>query len=252
MPTTLAMRLRGKFARSAAHRGVFLTLVYIPVLPAAKLAVAAWERMPGRRRMSDQLRRAAEEFDLAHGVDTAGLLDVRGVEVVGDNREHGFHYLGTDSSIFQDAIGSLPIDHERYVFIDYGSGKGKALLLAAEWPFKAVIGVEFAPELHRVAEANLLNGRNFDRRCRDVRSLCMDAAEFEIPRDPAVLYFFNPFSERVLSRIVERVGRSLAENPRDLWIYYQYPYANRPLDKAPFLELAFTRGNGRVYRSLPR
>src|SRR5262245_3494073 len=111
MSTTLAMRLRGKFARSAAHRGIFLTLVYIPVLPAAKLAVAAWERMPGRRRRTVERRRAAEEFDQAHGVDTAGLLDVRGVEVVGDNQEHGFHYLGTDSSVFQDAIGSLPIDH---------------------------------------------------------------------------------------------------------------------------------------------
>jgi hypothetical protein len=252
MSTTLTMRLRGKFARSAAHRGIALTLLYMPVAPVAKLAVAAWERTPGRRRLSERLRREAEEFDRVHNVDTAGLIDIRRTEVVGENREHGFHYLGTDPSQFRDVIGSLPISHDRYVFVDYGSGKGKALLLASEWPFKAVRGVEFVPELHRIAEANLAGCRDLERRCGDARSLCMDATEFELPTEPAVLFFFNPFSERILSRILERVGRSLAETPRDLWIYYEYQYAHRPLDRAHFLELAFTKGSGRVYRSRPR
>ncbi len=251
MSTTITRKLRGKLARSTAHRGLLLTLLYVPVMPLIKLAGVAWQRTPGRRRREERLRREAEEFDTRHNVDTAGLIDVRHVEVVGQNREHGFHYLGTDPDVFRETLKSLPIIHEHYVFVDYGSGKGKALLLASEWPFKAVLGVEFAPELHRKAEANLSSCCALDRRCEQVRSICCDATVFEPPEEPAVLYFFNPFSERILSRILERVEQSLARTPRDLWVYYQYAYAHRPLDRARFLELAFTRSGGRVYRSRP-
>ena len=119
-------------------------------------------------------------------------------EVVSGNRDHGHAYLGIrPHGNFQELLGGVPVAHEHYTFIDYGSGKGRALLLAAEWPFKAIIGVEFSRELHRIAEDNLRTYQNPGYRCRDIRTLCMDAVEFELPHEPAILYFYNPFSEAV-------------------------------------------------------
>ncbi len=58
-------------------------------------------------------------------------------------------------NIFTTRISSLLIDYRQFVFVDFGFGKGTALLLATEFPFKRIIGVEFSPELHRIAEENI-------------------------------------------------------------------------------------------------
>jgi hypothetical protein len=106
------------------------------------------------------------EFDRTYHVDTAGTTELDGLEVVGNHRDLGHRYRGTDPQLFRTAIGSLPIHHEDFVFIDFGSGKGKALFLAAEWPFKAIIGVEFAPALHRIAESNICGPTDHRRALR--------------------------------------------------------------------------------------
>ena len=49
---------------------------------------------------------------------------------------------------FRKVLASLQIAFHDYTFIDFGSGKGRALLLASEFPFKRIIGLEFSPELH--------------------------------------------------------------------------------------------------------
>ena len=164
--------------------------------------------------LAAQSQRESDEFDRAFHVDTAGFILLEGTEVVGDHRDHGHTYLGIRPRDFRELLGAIPVEHEHYTFIDYGSGKGRALLLAAEWPFKTIIGVEFARELHRIAEDNIRTYQNPGRRCHAIRTLCMDAVEFEIPREPAILYFFNPFSETVLSAVLEKVRKSLEESPR--------------------------------------
>lgn len=52
------------------------------------------------------------------------------------------------SSVLRQILDRLPLDFEEYTFIDLGSGKGRALLIASEYPFRAVVGVELSPKLH--------------------------------------------------------------------------------------------------------
>jgi SAM-dependent methyltransferase len=228
---------------------VLFTVLYVPAYPFSQLRILVVNLTSGARRRAQREQREAEEFDRKFQVDTGGLIPLEDVDVVGENRDHGHSYLGILPGAFRELLAAIPVAHERYIFIDFGSGKGRALLIAAEFPFKAVIGVEFAPELHRIAEANIRVDSNPARRCRDIRTLCMDVAEFDLPPEPAVLYFYNPFSEKVLSSVLERVERSLRESPRDLWIGYFNLWANRPLDRAPFLEPVTTTPNFRVYRA---
>ena len=68
-----------------------------------------------------------------------------------------FHspYQPTEPELFREMMGALPIELERFTFVDIGSGKGRTLLMASEFPFKRIVGVELMEELHRAAEENL-------------------------------------------------------------------------------------------------
>ena len=46
----------------------------------------------------------------------------------------------------------------------------------------------------------------------------MDAVEYELPDAPCVLYFYNPFSERVLRRVLASIRGSVAQSPRPIYV----------------------------------
>lgn len=117
-------------------------------------------------------------------------------------------------------MASLVIRHEDFVFVDVGSGKGKVLLMAAEYPFKRVVGIEYSKYLHDAAQRNITAYRSPDARCARIESICGDAASTPLPCDPMVLYMFNPFGGAVLEPMVKNLVRSLAEIPRKVFVVY--------------------------------
>lgn len=120
---------------------------------------------------------------------------------------------------------SLTQPLERFAFVDLGSGKGRAVLLAARLPFLKVLGVELNPDLHRIAERNL---RRFcapeplepQVRADSVAVVQGDAAALEYPPMPLVVFLYNPFQAPVLRRCLYRIRRSLREQPREAWVVY--------------------------------
>src|SRR5205823_7471403 len=101
-------------------------------------------------------------------------------------------YQPTEPALFHEVLSGLAIDFSRFTFIDIGSGKGRTLLMAAEYPFKSIIGVEIVPELHVTAEANIQSYRGESQKCFLVESRCQDARTFDFPAGPLLLYVFNP------------------------------------------------------------
>ena len=122
------------------------------------------------------------------------------------------------------------------MFIDFGSGKGRALLLASEFPFKRVVGVEFSPELHATAVDNIRKYRTQRQHCNAVDSVCMDFVDFHLPPEPSVLFFFDPCAETVFEIVLNNIERSIHEHPREIYIVYVAPSTNlHLLDSADFL-----------------
>jgi SAM-dependent methyltransferase len=132
-------------------------------------------------------------------------------------------------------LGHLQIRYPDYAFVDFGSGKGGVLLVAAEFPFREVIGVEFAEELHDTAERNIRQ-YNGTFRCQNVRSLHRDAVQFVFPDAPLALYFFNPFHRVIMEQVLANLLTSLRENPRETYLLYQLPHY--PKDLLQSLECA--------------
>jgi len=146
-----------------------------------------------------------------------GSLTIRGPNAVDANE-----YASVHPKWLSRALSSLAIDYSRYVFIDFGSGKGVPVLMASQYPFKRVIGVEFARELHETAQNNLKLWRPAIK-SGSVEFAWADALEFEIPLEPCVLFFYNPFGAVVLCRVLEKVRESMKICPRDVLIVYINP-----------------------------
>jgi Methyltransferase domain len=107
--------------------------------------------------------------------------------------------------------------------IDFGSGKGRAFLLASEYPFKRIIGIEFAPELHLAAQQNIQKYSLRHAMCGPVESVCTDFLDFPLPDEPTVFFFFDPCEDAVLIKLLRNIRDSLAQHPRPAYLVYVGP-----------------------------
>jgi SAM-dependent methyltransferase len=182
-------------------------------------------------------RERIEAFDAHHGTDTGKTLRWEDLRAIGDDVQSLWRYFPTLRDGFQKVMDDVHIAPEDFVFIDLGSGKGRALLLASELPFKRIVGVELAPSLHDVARRNVTSYRGDEQRCHDFELICGDAADYEFPLDNLFIFLFQPFPEPVLSAVLDHLGRSLAEHPREVVLAYANPVFHRRVLAAPFLHL---------------
>jgi hypothetical protein len=192
-------------------------------------------------------RTAAEEFDARYGVDTSGRIEVEDAGGVGESRAFANHYEGTHAPSFLHVIASLNLRYQDFTFLDFGSGKGLAMLLASWFPFKRIRGVEFSPELHAVCESNIRSFHSDKQKCFDIKDVCADAAEMEIPEGPGVYYFFNPFQAPIMRRVLSNIAASHEKSPREMYLIYFNPLAAETFPEAGFVQTGEMDGH-RIYR----
>jgi SAM-dependent methyltransferase len=155
------------------------------------------------------------------GVSSEGNVALRDLAIDSENRALGFPYVPSPGMLVDILLANLREDLGFFSFVDFGSGKGRVLLVASHYPFREVVGVEFSPALHRIAEDNIRRYQSPARRCRSVRSVCADAATFPLPDHDCVLYFNNPFAEPVFARVLANVQAAHQRSPRKLYVLYQ-------------------------------
>jgi SAM-dependent methyltransferase len=201
-----------------------------------QLLATLWEfardSTPERRRQ----RYGDAEYDWEHRVNTTSAA-------VGwrDRLLGVFHspYQPTDAALFHEMLAALReqshSDFHDFVFIDLGSGKGRALLMAADYPFRRVVGIELLAVLHQAAQENLSKYRSESQKCLALESICADATEFALPAEPTVLYLFNPFPEAGLKRMLASLERSLRTHPRAVYVLYHNPLLEHALKESAAL-----------------
>ena len=97
---------------------------------------------------------------------------------------------------------------------------GRALLLAAERPFREAIGVELNPDLARIAKRNIQIWTKANRNRCPMKIFTQDATSFEFPPGPCVAFLFNPFSGTVLRRFVKQIDLAFRHRPQQFDILY--------------------------------
>jgi hypothetical protein len=110
-----------------------------------------------------------------------------------------------------------------FTFIDLGSGKGRTLLMASDYPFRRIVGVELLHSLHQIAQENLRLYKSESQKCFELESVCADATAFIFPNAPLVLYLFNPFPESGMRQVLANLEQSLRAQPRPVYVLYHNP-----------------------------
>ena len=210
----------------------------------ARLRYQATHRTEG---IPDHVFRA-RDWDRRRGVETEDRVDEKELDTDSPNREHALGYIPTSQWSFRAVVGSLwdlGVRPSEFTLVDLGCGKGRVLLMALEAGFRAAIGVEFAPELARIAAENL---RSYRGRLGAASVHCGDAAAFPIPQDPVVLFINNPFRGPVLEAVAENMRCSFAGHPRAIYVVYLFPRADSPFARGAPFTLVESGPNYAIYR----
>jgi hypothetical protein len=192
-------------------------------------------------------------FDRRYGTRTSGVVPLGSLTISSPNASFGVYYEATPVTVFRQLMGSLRTDITRFCYFDYGSGMGRTLLMASDYPFRFIRGIEFSQTLHSIAEQNISIYRGRRQRCHDIQSLCIDATDFQPPPEPTVFFLYNPFDAPVMKIVFQRIEESLVAHPREIHIIYYNPLSGYILDELGFmtrrreipLRYDFTRKNQR-------
>ena len=162
---------------------------------------------------------AAHPFDIEHGTDTGGYLGPQEIVTGHAHDALGYGYSAIAPSVFRemcrrwrDTLAEPVRGPAAYSFVDVGAGKGRALLLASELPFRKVIGVELSPELARSAQRNVERwqraipmGPPFRLAGAKIHVLAQDVLRFCWPRTSLLVYLYNPFDCELIEALLERL-----------------------------------------------
>ncbi|MBV8070354.1 MAG: class I SAM-dependent methyltransferase [Acidobacteriaceae bacterium] len=161
----------------------------------------------------DRLR--DRQLDRELGLESS---DRRSLRELGIDLPESVDYQPVSYSDFRVILNSITVTPDD-VFLDLGCGMGRAVCLAAFYPFRSIIGVEISPELCSIAKENIARIRN-RLRCSDIEIVNANANAYDIPPEVSVVFFFNPFGGAIMSAVLGRVAESARQRPRSLRLLF--------------------------------
>jgi hypothetical protein len=216
------LRAAVRLWRDTADRDGALTATW-------RLAALLWEFVRDSTPERLRSRFGDADYDWEHRVNTtSGAVGWR------DRLLGMFHspYQPTEPVLFHEMLDALQqqarahrpdFSFQDFTFIDLGSGKGRTLLMASDYPFRRIVGVELLPALHVIALENLSRYHAESQKCFTLQAICSDAVEFVFPDEPVVLFLFNPFPETGLRKVIGNLEKSLNVKPRPVFVLYHNP-----------------------------
>jgi SAM-dependent methyltransferase len=225
-----AVSVVGRFRDSLKDNGIRRTLTL------TANALLGNQVRPLFRRFA---RFADRRFDSRVNIGTSAKVHLEDLTIASENTDFYDELIYVPSPVLALRVlkSILPPDVGDYVFVDFGSGKGRVLFFASQFNFRKIVGIEFARELHEAAIENLRRGSHPKQVCFDVDSVLADAVDFQIPGDKCVFLLFNPFDEDVLSSVADNIRNSYLANPRAMFVIYFNPVFSSVFDALGMFEL---------------
>jgi hypothetical protein len=220
---------RNRIAASLTYRGIAFTTLWC-VMFALRLTSKKWF-----------IDHRARQFDRRHDVDTHGVIQPKELGLSPSDVKLCVEYEPCAPEPLSEILSNLNISFEDYQFVDLGSGKGMALLVASLKPFKRIVGVEWSRGLATIARENARKFIHQRQKCREIIVVDGDAAAFELPDAPLVIWMFNPFKEAIVRHVLDNLRESLARRPRHVIVVYYNPKHEQAFEEAEYLRLIEAR-----------
>ena len=168
-----------------------------------------------------------------YDLSTVELDRLKMIAVKGENINHASIYQACNYFILEKGFNYLRSIHENGNITDFGCGKGRAMAVAAHYGFRNITGIDFAKALCNAAEQNIKKIKSLYPSAK-FNIINDDVVNYKIKNDQTVFFFFNPFDEIIMLKVVKDILSSLKEKERKIYIMY----AN-PVHKEIFLSAGF-------------
>lgn len=182
-----------------------------------------------------QIFEERSEFDDAYRVETAGEVPWWTLGNGSATDAYCVDYLPCHPGLLRKVLQEIP-DLNDYTFVDLGCGKGRALIVASEFPFKSVIGVDKSTALLSIAKQNLEKVSREHPTRPPMSVIEGDIIDFEIPPGNIVIFIFNPALVPVIQAISEKICRLDRSINPNIYLIYLNPALKDIFNKLPKLE----------------
>lgn len=174
-----------------------------------------------KRGLIETMRFIAYElfFDFKYKTDTAGYIELNNLDIVNKNKEHGAAYQASNYYLLKLFFEQFKYKINNSVFMDFGSGKGRVLLLSSIYGAKKAIGVEFSKELVEICNENIANFQKKSKIKNEIKVLNQDASEYINIKDVDIFFFYNPFDDSIMRKVLENIISFSAKNKEILLVY---------------------------------
>lgn len=159
-------------------------------------------------------------FDRKYSTDTSGRIHLKDLTIIGNNIEYGTWYGAMSPKHFKQIMHHLNVNFNEFQFIDFGSGKGRALLMASDYGFNKIIGIEFAEELHHIANNNVSVYERYTKKPTKIENIFEDATNYIIPDWQLIIFFNSPFTGNVMKQVLENISSSLIMYHRKIYLIF--------------------------------
>lgn len=158
-------------------------------------------------------------FDLKYNTKTAGYIELDSLDIINENKEHGCPYQASNYYLLKIFFEKFKDKVNNSVFLDFGSGKGRVLFLSALYGAKKAIGVEFSKELVEICHGNIENFQKKSKTKNELKVLHQDASEYVDIQDIDIFFFYNPFDDLIMRKVLTNIITFGAKNKEILLVY---------------------------------
>lgn len=156
-----------------------------------------------------------------YGIKTTGADDLTHMEKIDVDISNATIYMPVSYDVAEHFFSKIDLVKSKH-FIDIGSGKGRAICIAAQMGARQLTGIEFSPKLFRKAEKNINIARSQNPRSR-INLINNDAFFYVFPDDTDVIFLYNPFNDFIMEQVVNNLIESIYRQPRKVSIIYINP-----------------------------
>lgn len=188
------------------------------------------------------------KYEKKLGIKTHSIVNLSKLTLAGENTDQNHHYQGASYYILFSIFNELPNKTKDFPLIDYGCGKGRALFVAEQCGFTNLIGVDIAKELIDNANENKAIYKKSNPKS-NIEFLFEDATKYKIPENAQVFYFFNPFGDEIMQKVINNIKESVKVNPRKIYCIYLNPKYKAVFEKNGF-EVFYTKNNKRYLEGI--
>lgn len=184
-----------------------------------------------------------DNFDKRYGTKTNIHLGYVDLDFDSEQRETGRPYSPAPTKVVEHALKvvkkQLGSNLSQYTFCDLGCGLGRVIMLASQYPYMRVTGVDLSAALIKVAKENLAIYSEKVKRHSPMSAIEIDVLKYEWPETDLVLFMYDPFKEPLLKEVLERLHQIKSTNPqRSIYIAYVRSWMVYPiLTKSSYIEV---------------